>query len=505
MVIIPTEKRFDWNHAPIVLFIVVLINVMIYFGYQFGDDFKQMGSIETYKANDFLKEEWPIFQEYLKKTKQTERLEKNNKLHTTMVAFQKSQENEGNYQTDYDYQEEEEFYEEAAGFQAEFELIYNIVADMDFYEYLEKNAYNLFYLSFIEKWAHIRAEINEEIKSISYLAYGLIPDKMSVVTLFTHQFLHGSVMHLLGNMFFLIICGFAVEAAIGHLKFLAFYLISGLSGGLLFSLLDLSSTTPLVGASGAISGVMAMYLGVFRFKKIEFFYWFFIFVGYFRAPALLILPFYVGKELFQFFNDTGSNVAFMAHAGGFVAGAILMVLAYFFNPKMFNEEYIEEDQDVPKVQKDLANVYDDISKSRFQKALRSLNDVIAENGAKFEWQLLRYHLLTMQNDQGSHQAMIDLFKMNKLKQHELNKLEKIWKEQVSDQTQFANEDLFAFAWNMANGSNYLTAEYLFELLQDRQHKIDELGQLAKKLSFTFGRINNDDKKLHYEKIAVKLL
>ena len=54
---------------------------------------------------------------------------------------------------------------------------------------------------------------------------------------------------------------------------------------------DWSSTTPLVGASGAISGVMAMYLAVFRLKKIEFFYWFFFFVGYFRAPALLILPF----------------------------------------------------------------------------------------------------------------------------------------------------------------------------------------------------------------------
>ena len=124
-------------------------------------------------------------------------------------------------------------------------------------------------------------------------------------------------------MFFLVICGFAVEAAIGHLRFLLFYLFSGVVAGVSHAAMDLDSSSVLIGASGSVSAVMAMYLGVFRFKKIEFFYWFFIFVGYFRAPALLILPFYIGKELVQFYTEAGSNVAFMAHAGGFVAGLVL--------------------------------------------------------------------------------------------------------------------------------------------------------------------------------------
>ena len=289
MLIIPTEKRFDWKHTPLVLFILVLLNSMIYFGYQFGDDFKEIESVLKYKQHGFLEKEWPLFQEYLRKNKEMERLEKNNKLYSKIEDTTKTE------------------YDENDDISAEFKLLHNIIIDSDFYDYLDENAYNLFYLSFIEKWALPRNEINEEIKSISYLAYGLIPNKMSVVTLFTHQFLHGGIMHLLGNMFFLIICGFAVEAAIGHLRFLLFYLASGLTGGLLFSIIDMSSTMPLVGASGAISGVMAMYLGVFRFKKIEFFYWFFIFVGYFRAPALLILPFYIGKELYDFFSDTEKN------------------------------------------------------------------------------------------------------------------------------------------------------------------------------------------------------
>ena len=487
MVIIPTEKRFDWKHTPLVLFILVLLNSMIYFGYQFGDDFKEVKSILKYKRYGFLEKEWPVFQEYLRTSNETERLEKNNKLYSEIKDINKTE------------------YDENDDISAEYELLHNIIIDTRFYEYLDRNAYNLFYLSFIEKWALPRREINEEIKSISYLAFGLTPNKISVVTLFSHQFLHGGIMHLLGNMFFLIICGFAVEAAIGHTRFLLFYLGSGLVSGLLFCLIDMSSTTPLVGASGAISGVMAMYLGVFRFKKIEFFYWFFIFVGYFRAPALLILPFYIGRELYDFFNNTGSNVAFMAHVGGFVAGSFMMIVAYFINPKMLNEEYIEENQDIPKIQEDLAKIYESVARYRFQTALSLLDNVIMENDTKFDWLLLRFNLLKIQKNLQYKEAMIQLLKMEKLKQYELNKIEKIWKNNKVDQDLLNDDDLYKFGWNMANASNYLTAEQIFLLLNKQEKKHPSLGILARKLSMTFAQMNNSDKKLQYERIAIDLL
>ncbi|HHL31166.1 MAG TPA: rhomboid family intramembrane serine protease, partial [Oceanospirillales bacterium] len=328
MIIIPTEKRFDWKHTPLVLFILVLINVMVFFAYQFGDTEKQFDAITDYQQHEFLVKEWPLYVDYLKQNQAYQRLEESKKLYE-------------NIQT-----------EDDDAPQSEIQLIYTIISDPGFYQYLEQNAYNVFYLSYIEKWALPRSEINDTIQSVSSVAFGLIPNQLGLVTLLTHQFLHGGVMHLLGNMFFLIICGFAVEAAIGHLRFLLFYLASGVAGGLLFAVMDLSSVQPLVGASGAISGVMAMYLGVFRFKKIEFFYWLFVFVGYFRAPALLILPFYIGKELFSYFSDSGTNVAFMAHAGGFIAGSLMMAIAYYLNPKMMNEAYIEEDQETPQLQLD---------------------------------------------------------------------------------------------------------------------------------------------------------
>lgn len=475
MIILPTEKRFDWKHAPIVLFILVILNTIIYFGYQFGDDAKVYDALISYKQQGFLEKEWPIYQKYLKDHKMMDRLEQDKTL-----------------------------YKEKADSQSDYRLLYNIVTDEDFYAYLQKNSFDLFQLDFVEKWALTRLEINNRIQSVSTLSYGLIPNQMSVVTLLTHQFLHGSVMHLLGNMFFLVICGFAVEAAIGHLKFLMFYLISGIVGGLLFSLLDPTSSTPLVGASGSISGVMAMYLGVFRFKKIEFFYWLFIFVGYFRAPAFLILPFYIGKELYEYFGDTGSNVAFMAHVGGFIAGTVLMVVAYLLNPKMLNEEYIEEDQDLPVVQQDLAKVYDNISKSRFNVAIKALDYVIKAHGSSFDRVLLKFNLLRIIKNKKSKEAMQQLMHMKKLKPYQLDQLDGLWKSTICVDEKFTSEDLYQFAWMMANSSNYTLSEQLFVILDEQQNKHPSLNMLAKKLAVIFSKLSNADKKLQYEQAAVRL-
>ena len=489
MVIIPTEKRFDWKHTPLVLFALVILNSLIYFGYQFGDGYKQMESVVDYKSYGFLEKEWPLFREYLEKNHETQRLEKNQKLYDEILSIK----------------EKDQHVEYEEGISLEYELIQNIITDIEFYEYLEENAYTVFYLNYIEKWALPRREINEKIKSVSAIALGLIPNDISIVTLVSHQFLHGSVMHLLGNMFFLIICGFAVEAAIGHLRFLLFYIGSGTTAGLLFAIMDLSSTVPLVGASGAISGVMAMYLGVFRFKKIEFFYWFFIFVGYFRAPALLILPFYIGKELIDYFSDTSSNVAFMAHAGGFIAGSVMMAITYFINPQILNTEYIEENQDTPKVQEELAGVYENISRSRFRMALTQLEKIIKNYGEKFEWNLLRYHLLKIQQNEGYKKAMVKLLCMNRLEPYELNKIETIWKKNILDMEFFKDEDLYQFGMNMINVTNLETAEEVFLTLNDRTDKHPNLGMYARKLSVIFARTNNNDKNRLYEKIAISLL
>jgi membrane associated rhomboid family serine protease len=476
MLIIPTEKRFDWKHAPLVLFALVVLNTVIYFGYQFGDDNKIYNALVSYKTQNFMEKEWPIYKDYLKANNETERLD-----------------------------QDQELYKNISDPNSEYSLLFNIVSDMQFYQYLEEKTYDLFYISYIEKWAIPRLKIHNEMRTVSTLAFGLIPKNLNVVTLLSHQFLHGSIMHLLGNMFFLIICGFAVEAAIGHLRFLLYYLSSGIAGGLLYSVMDLTSVTPLVGASGAISGVMAMYLGVFRFKKIEFFYWFFVFVGYFRAPALLILPFYLGKELYAFVNDTGSNVAFMAHTGGFLAGGVLMALTYFIKPDVFNEEYIEEDQDLPLVQKDLAKVQGLISNSRLSSALKALDLVIIDHGMTFDRGMLRFHLLKMLKNPSTTNAIEKLINIHRLNSFEQDQLVKIWETNSKLHEQISQDNLYKFGWNLANSVHGSTAEKIFNQLNDFTIKHPSLGMFARKLSVVFGKLDDQDKKNHYELLATELL
>ncbi|MCC4114472.1 rhomboid family intramembrane serine protease [Aromatoleum toluclasticum] len=146
-------------------------------------------------------------------------------------------------------------------------------------------------------------------------------------TLLTHMFLHGDILHLSGNMAVLFVVGYTVEAALGPLGFLALYLLGGLGAALPDLLLPATGHHLSLGASGAISAVMAAYLGLFGRRRIEFFYWLLFFFGTVRGPALAILPLWLGNELLQnFVLDRDGNVNYLAHFAGLISGALLIAL-----------------------------------------------------------------------------------------------------------------------------------------------------------------------------------
>ena len=188
---------------------------------------------------------------------------------------------------------------------------------------------------------------------------------------------------------------------------------------------DLEGVQPLVGASSAISGVMAMYLAIFRLQKIEFFYWLFIFIGYIRAPALAILPLYIGKEVYAFYNDTGSDVAFMAHAGGLIGGSIFIGLSYIFTPDIFNRKYIEEDQTQDPKQEELSLLYKSVERYNFSTALKLSDDILKEYGDDTDVALLRYRLLSIDKNKEFRQSALELLSQTSIYNYEGNYLNKI--------------------------------------------------------------------------------
>ena len=150
------------------------------------------------------------------------------------------------------------------------------------------------------------------------------PTFSPALTLMTSIFMHGGWMHLIGNMMYLIIFADNVEDVFGTKKFILFYLLSGIFASFSQAFMDFSSEIPMIGASGAIAGVLGAYLFYFPRAKILVLVPFFIFFTI-RVPASILLIFWF---VFQFLNlsNVESSVAWMAHIGGFVFGYIFSII-----------------------------------------------------------------------------------------------------------------------------------------------------------------------------------
>jgi membrane associated rhomboid family serine protease len=179
---------------------------------------------------------------------------------------------------------------------------------------------------------------------------GVVPANIHVPTFITYQFAHLGWGHLLGNLFILFLAGPFIEDVWGRPLYATFYLAAGIVAALMFVARYPDFDAPLVGASGAIAGVMGAFLIRYWNTKIKFFYWIFFFlVGTFEAPAWLMLPLWFLKELvFAQAMDTvtagegGGGVAFWAHVWGFVFGVVVAsAVAYFRIEERFIHRSIE--------------------------------------------------------------------------------------------------------------------------------------------------------------------
>ena len=173
-----------------------------------------------------------------------------------------------------------------------------------------------------------------------FYSYGLIPsvlmghDKLpldlymvpSYLTIFTSMFMHGGFMHLIGNMLYMWIFADNIEDNLGPIKFIIFYLLSGIGAAMTQVLMDTHSQIPMVGASGAIGGVLGAYLINHPNARVLVLIPFGFFSQLIKIRALYVLGFWF---ILQFIS-TGGGVAYAAHIGGFVTG---MILILFFNKK----------------------------------------------------------------------------------------------------------------------------------------------------------------------------
>lgn len=157
------------------------------------------------------------------------------------------------------------------------------------------------------------------------------------LSLISYAFLHSDFMHLAGNMLFLWVFGDNVEDAMGHVKFLIFYLLCAVAGGLAHGLIDTSSTAPLIGASGAVAGIIGAYLmlhpkmwvWVLAFGRIPL-----------RLPAFIPLLLWICVQMFMIVADPDGAVSWGAHIGGFFAGVFLVLIFRRKGVPLFDRELV---------------------------------------------------------------------------------------------------------------------------------------------------------------------
>ena len=182
-----------------------------------------------------------------------------------------------------------------------------------------------------------QSSLGEQALRVAILALGVVPSTLvgeatlpseiamipPWMTIFTSMFLHGGFMHLAGNMLYLWIFGDNIEVALGWMRFLIFYAVCGIAAAAAQTIVDPASNIPMIGASGAISGVLGAYLVLYPRARVRVLFFPF---GIFGVPALVVLGVWFAMQLFSGMGApaSGGGVAFWAHVGGFVAGMALV-------------------------------------------------------------------------------------------------------------------------------------------------------------------------------------
>ncbi len=183
--------------------------------------------------------------------------------------------------------------------------------------------------------------------NLYFLQNGFVPDHFFAspspfyLQLYSSIFIHAGFLHLASNMLYLWIFGDNVEAKLGPIKFLFFYLICGVIASIGQGLIDTNSNIPLVGASGSIAGVLGAYFLLYPKANVRVLFWFFIFIQIINVPAFIVLGVWIVGQFISAGNSLETGVAYFAHIAGFIAGFILMLILKNRDTSIFNKPVSE--------------------------------------------------------------------------------------------------------------------------------------------------------------------
>lgn len=312
MFVIPVGNRVNWNRPPVVTLLLILINCVVFFTFQYGEEDRVSPAAKFYLSSKLPGIEWPRYADYLKQHGQTKKAD----------AFTQASEH------------------------GQFGPMALMVMERDKPFMAELRAGRIVPQRDpdYEDWTEARQHYDALWKPSFTERFAFHADEPKPLNAFTSAFLHGGVGHLFGNMLVLFLVGVAVEAVVGMAMYSLAYGASIFASCYAYLLLQAEPGVLSLGASGAIAGVMGLYTVVYGWRKIDFFYSLVFYFDYVRGPAILLLPVWLGNEVFQFYTEPDSNVAFMAHFGGLVCGAAMGGLYRLLRPAQIERGHQQAEQ-----------------------------------------------------------------------------------------------------------------------------------------------------------------
>ena len=367
MLILPAERKLDWRKPPIITLLLIFINCAVFFGYQLKDGALYEELIVDFQNNGFAEQEVKLYSDHLSKTDPDK---------WASIPL------------------DTEIGEDI--------LIGSLLHDLDFEKSLRTNP------DFPgSEWEMSRILIEKKRNQVSFVQYGFNPAQPSFIDAFVSMFLHGDFGHLFGNMLFLFIFGFALEAVMGRGAYLATYLLTGFTATGLYWAMEWHDNGFGVGASGAISGLMGAYLGVYRTRRIQFFYWIGPYFNFLKAPALIIFPIWLGKEVLGQLFATG-NVNYWAHMGGLLGGVGIALLA---RPWLdLSKEEVEVQEDTP-LMKALRQFDSLMNEFQYDKAQVLIERLYRDSPEDTDIVSRLYQLRKRKKDKAYHQLVLAIIKL----------------------------------------------------------------------------------------------
>ncbi|MGD8407749.1 MAG: rhomboid family intramembrane serine protease [Thiohalophilus sp.] len=461
---IPLDRKPEWRNPPIITLLLILANLLCFTLWQGNDEQLEESAYDYYLDSDLPSIELPLYRKFL---------------------------------TNQGFEEQLESHEDDEV------LLSRLLTDGKFQRLLEDGDLITPQHPQYDTWKQQHQHFQQSLQQIVTYRYSFKTAEPSLTTLFTHIFLHADWGHLIGNMVFLFLIGFSVEMTLGRTIYLIAYIVSGITSGLFYWWLEPGSLMWGIGASGAISGLMGMYTVLFGRRKIRFFYTLLFYFDFVRAPAIILLPIWLGYEVItQIYSP--SNINNLAHIGGLISGALIGYIALRMGKA--NLDYLNREENDRFYRKRYQEGLDHVARMELERARRIFTELEEEYPKKPELMEQLFNIARLTDNESIHdyaKFLLGSAHSQKIPVRQLHDIFIAYAEHVQPNVQLTPDQLMSLALRFSSGGFLEDAERIVLYLITRKNDFERIPEGLMALANHYKKNDNRKKSEKYLKMLLE--